>query len=61
MKPENVFINKNIHKIGDFGFAREASKFQSSLGTCLYMSPEFYTGEPKNEKVDVWALGVIAY
>jgi serine/threonine protein kinase len=44
MKPENVFINKNVHKIGDFGFAREATNFQSSLGTCLYMAPEFYTG-----------------
>ena len=26
MKPENIFINKNVYKIGDFGFAREVTQ-----------------------------------
>lgn len=42
IKPENIFINDDTYKIGDFGFANQASSFQSTLGTPLYMGPEFY-------------------
>lgn len=45
MKPENIFINNGVFKIGDFGFANIASKFESTLGTRLYMAPEFFVGE----------------
>lgn len=59
IKPDNVFIHDNICKIGDFGFASHESKFTSSLGTCIYMGPEFYVGKgAMNSKVDVWAFGV---
>lgn len=27
MKPENIFINDGVYKIGDFGFANQTSKF----------------------------------
>lgn len=59
LKPDNVFIHNDICKIGDFGFASHESKFTSSLGTCVYMGPEFYVGKGHmNSKVDVWAFGV---
>lgn len=59
LKPDNVFLHNNICKIGDFGFASHESKFTSSLGTCVYMAPEFYVGKgTMNSKVDVWAFGI---
>ena len=59
LKPDNVFMHNDICKIGDFGFASHESKFTSSLGTCIYMGPEFYVGRGSmNSKVDVWAFGV---
>lgn len=59
LKPDNVFMHNDICKIGDFGFASHESKFTSSLGTCVYMGPEFYMGKGSmNSKVDVWAFGV---
>lgn len=63
MKVENIFINNGIHKIGDLGFAKEVDGgyFQTKLGTGLYMAPEFYKNEPFTQKVDIWALGVMAH
>lgn len=62
MKPDNIFIHNDIYKIGDFGFANQASKFETQLGTCIYMGPEFYIGTGQmNSSVDVWAYGVILH
>lgn len=62
LKPDNVFLHNNMCKIGDFGFASHESKFTSSLGTCVYMAPEFYVGNGHmNSKVDVWAFGVTIF
>lgn len=62
IKPENIFINKGIYKLGDFGFAREVhDKFQTQLGTCLYMGPEFYNNDKLTSKVDVWACGCMLH
>ena len=30
-------------------------------GTLSYISPEVLTGQPFNEKADIWALGCILY
>ncbi len=62
MKPDNIFIHNDTYKIGDFGFANQASKFQTQLGTCIYMGPEFYIGTGKmDSSVDIWAYGVIVH
>jgi len=62
MKPENIFISQGVFKIGDFGFANQASKFQTQLGTPLYMGPEFYnSSEDMDQGVDIWALGLIIH
>jgi serine/threonine protein kinase len=33
LKPDNIFIKDKFFKIGDFGFATDKNKFQTSLGT----------------------------
>ena len=62
MKPDNIFIHNDTYKIGDFGFANQASKFVTQLGTCIYMGPEFYIGTGNMDSgVDIWAFGVILH
>jgi len=51
-------------KLTDFGFAVKydpEEKKQLSLGSPLYMAPELCSRSPYDNKVDVWAVGVIAY
>ena len=31
------------------------------LGSALYMAPELLHKQPYNEKVDIWAIGIITY
>ena len=53
-------------KLTDFGLAahlgsNENATFQSDVGTLPYKAPEILRGEKHDEKVDIWAVGVIAY
>jgi len=69
MKLDNLMMNsqnpKDLKvKIIDFGFATKFEKEQGmtfSLGSPLYTAPEIICGKTYDERVDVWALGVIAY
>lgn len=40
LKPQNILIKNREIKIGDFGFAKEASYCFTNLGTPAYMAPE---------------------
>ena len=64
LKPANIFINDKVFKIGDFGFAKEASKISGTLcGSNLYMAPEqFEHNDPVHHttKIDIWSFGVMA-
>ena len=51
--------NKCYIKLTDFGFAAEADQTEG-VGSRLYMAPEILNGKSYNEKVDIWAAGVIA-
>jgi serine/threonine protein kinase len=74
LKPENIFLarddDREIAKVLDFGIAKSNSvegtdgrtKTGSLIGTPHYMSPEQARGLKEiDQRVDVWALGVIAY
>ena len=66
IKPENILINnKNEIKIIDFGFAKIVSSNHKNLsgqdGTVIYMAPEVLSGNPYNEKCDIWSIGFMFY
>ena len=61
LKPGNIFIiDDYLIKIGDFGLALNSKLTQSKQGgTYLYQSPEQIENKPYDEKIDIFALGVI--
>eukprot|EP01016_Furgasonia_blochmanni_P038382 TRINITY_DN462_c0_g1_i2.p1 TRINITY_DN462_c0_g1~~TRINITY_DN462_c0_g1_i2.p1 ORF type:complete len:745 (-),score=149.19 TRINITY_DN462_c0_g1_i2:626-2719(-) len=71
LKPGNIFLTKTGQlKIGDFGLAilhsgstaPEANPVATdAFGTPLYLAPEAEQKLPYDERVDVYALGVILY
>ena len=49
-------------KIADFGWAIVSkSRRNTFCGTLDYLSPEMLRGEHHDSKVDVWAVGVLAF
>jgi serine/threonine protein kinase/Flp pilus assembly protein TadD len=66
LKPANLMLLPDgVVKILDFGLAKardqSLSETGARLGTVAYMSPEQIRGDAVDERVDVWALGVILY
>ena len=66
LKPENLLLsNKGNIKISDFGWAGVKDQIDSMkstfCGTYDYMAPEIMLNKPYDEKVDVWALGVLLF
>jgi formylglycine-generating enzyme required for sulfatase activity/tRNA A-37 threonylcarbamoyl transferase component Bud32 len=68
IKPANVLVDEESGRclVTDFGIARSTGAANLTatgvmLGTPAYLSPEQVTGEPLDERVDIYALGVMAY
>ncbi|XP_066151557.1 aurora kinase C-like [Euwallacea fornicatus] len=64
IKPENLLFGaKGEIKIADFGWSVHApsSRRTTLCGTLDYLPPEMITGKAHDEKVDLWALGVLCY
>ena len=67
LKPHNVLLHGKDYdvKLADFGISQALSRNYNQLhemaGSLAYSSPELLSGEPYNEKTDVWALGCLLY
>lgn len=63
LKPHNIFLGTDdTVKIGDFGVSRllsgSADMATTLVGSPGYLAPELCSGEPYDEKADIWAFGV---
>jgi len=63
IKPSNVFLNKEVVKLGDFGVARtkENQNPFERAGSPFYMAPELFRGQPGSPASDAYSLGILAY
>lgn len=64
IKPENILVaHDGTLKISDFGWSihSPSSRRQTLCGTLDYLSPEMIEGKSHDNKVDLWALGVLTY
>lgn len=66
IKPANLIVTPDgTLKVTDFGIARIASaaltQAGAAIGTPGYMAPEQYIGEDIDQRVDVFAAGVLLY
>ncbi|MBW9221687.1 protein kinase [Methanothermococcus sp. SCGC AD-155-C09] len=65
LKPQNILLKEGIPKIGDWGLSKvmtESSSATTGKGfTPLYASPEQINNESKDERTDIWQIGVIFY
>lgn len=70
IKPENIvlvhvksYLTQGNIKLCDFGWAvnKKEELRNTFCGTPLYLSPELLQGARYDEKVDLWAVGVLAY
>jgi serine/threonine protein kinase len=70
IKPDNILLchNYSTIKICDFGFSKlidnkknSKKEFKVSCGSPIYMAPEIINGDKCNDKIDLWASGLILY
>jgi len=67
LKPDNIIVDQGVVKVLDFGLALRADQLaayaQSAhvAGTFSYMAPETINGAKIDERIDLYAFGVIAY
>uniref|UniRef100_UPI0037E94F9A LOW QUALITY PROTEIN: serine/threonine-protein kinase Nek11 n=1 Tax=Semicossyphus pulcher TaxID=241346 RepID=UPI0037E94F9A len=65
LKAKNVFLKRNLVKIGDFGVScllmGSCDLATTFTGTPYYMSPEVLNQQGYDSKSDIWALGCLLY
>ncbi|MFA4860241.1 serine/threonine-protein kinase [Methanoregula sp.] len=64
LKPGNILLKEGVPKISDWGLSRiltEMTTATSMAFTLTYAAPEQIHGGMKDERTDIWQLGVILY
>jgi len=65
LKTRNIFLKKNLIKLGDLGISRilmgTSDMATTFTGTPYYMSPEVLKHEGYKYKSDIWSMGVVLY
>ena len=65
IKPENILIdNEDNALLSDYGIAthcKEGETRNTYCGTDEYLAPEVIRGEKYDEKIDIWAIGILIY
>lgn len=63
IKPENIVMVNGICKLADFGTANTKDKIKrdTMCGTPEYLAPEMIMKKGHDEKVDIWAFGILAF
>jgi serine/threonine protein kinase len=65
IKPENILIDNDDNALlSDYGIAthcKEGEKRNTYCGTDEYLAPEVIRGEKYDEKIDIWAIGILIY
>lgn len=66
IKLENIFLQDDRVKLGDFGFAIQLKVGQEEIvgetcGTPGYAAPELVQGQAYGKPIDLFSLGVVAY
>jgi serine/threonine protein kinase len=64
LKPQNILLKNGVPKISDWGLSRiisESTTTSSMSFTPHYAAPEQINGRIKDERTDIWQLGVILY
>ena len=65
IKPENILIDNDDNALlSDYGIATHCNEGETRntyCGTDEYLAPEVIRGEPYNDKIDIWAIGILIY
>lgn len=66
IKPENILVmNQEVThvKLCDFGWSTHTidERRMTFCGTVDYVAPELIYQEPYDEKIDIWAVGILTY
>jgi len=64
LKPQNILLKNGIPKISDWGLSKVVTESTSSTTTSFtpfYAAPEQVSNKQKDQRTDIWQVGVILY
>ena len=64
LKPQNILLKNGIPKISDWGLSKivtDISSVTTASFTPFYAAPEQVTNKTKDQRTDIWQIGIILY